>query len=90
LKNRISSSHVDEVSSAHGCRVIAFRSSNVVPLLPLGVWLWFHPTLLRELLQNYAVMTSAHLAERVSLYWDYFNPSYLLFSGGSDPMWPSA
>ncbi|RDJ94228.1 hypothetical protein B4Q13_16090, partial [Lacticaseibacillus rhamnosus] len=25
--------------------------------------------------------------ERVALYWDYFNPSYLFFSGGSDPMW---
>ena len=31
--------------------------------------------------------TSLNLAERVALYWDYFNPSYLFFSGGSDLMW---
>src|SRR5262249_13634969 len=37
--------------------------------------------------RNYHVVTSPNAAERVTLYWDYFNPSSLFFSGGADPMW---
>ncbi len=58
-----------------------------VPLLALLPWLWQHPTMLSDTFSGYAVATGPRLTERVALYWDYFNPSYLFFSGGSDPMW---
>jgi 4-amino-4-deoxy-L-arabinose transferase-like glycosyltransferase len=58
-----------------------------VALLPLVPWIWWHPDMPRNLFSGYAVKTSLDLAERVSLYWDYFNPSYLFFSGGSELMW---
>jgi hypothetical protein len=40
-----------------------------------------------DTLRAYHVVTSLNFAERVALYWDYFNPSYLFFSGASDLMW---
>lgn len=58
-----------------------------VALLPLIVWFWSHPSLLRDMFVNYGVVTSPAVAERVTLYWDYFNPSYLFFAGSADPMW---
>ena len=59
----------------------------VVPLLALVPWIWLHPDTPRDTFRGYAVSTGLRLTERVSLLWDYFNPSYLFFSGGSDPMW---
>jgi len=56
-------------------------------LVPLAPWLFFHPSLPSETFRNYLVGHGARAAERLSLYWDYFNPSYLFFSGGSNPMW---
>ena len=67
----------------HAALGVAFA----VPLLPLIPWFWFHPGMLGDTFRGYGVVTSLNLAERVELYWDYFNPSYLFFSGGSDPMW---
>jgi 4-amino-4-deoxy-L-arabinose transferase-like glycosyltransferase len=58
-----------------------------MPLLALIPWIWLHPEMPQDTLRGYAVSTSFKLAERVALYWDYFNPSYLFFSGGSDLMW---
>ena len=58
-----------------------------VPLLALIPWIWLHPDTPRDTFRGYAVSTGLNLTERVALYWDYFNPSYLFFSGGSDPMW---
>jgi uncharacterized membrane protein len=58
-----------------------------VPLLALVPWIWRHPAMPGDTFSGYAVDTRLKLTERVSLYWDYFNPSYLFFSGGSDPMW---
>jgi 4-amino-4-deoxy-L-arabinose transferase-like glycosyltransferase len=58
-----------------------------VPLLALIPWLWSHPAMPADTFSGYAVDTSLRMTERVALYWDYFNPSYLFFSGGSDPMW---
>jgi hypothetical protein len=65
---------------------VSLVAGFVVPLLPLIPWLWFHPDLPREMITNYKVGGDARLAERVEIYWDYFNPSYLFFSGGSNPM----
>lgn len=58
-----------------------------VPLLALVPWLWWNPSMPADTFTAYAVDTSSRITERVALYWDYFNPSYLFFSGGSDPMW---
>jgi 4-amino-4-deoxy-L-arabinose transferase-like glycosyltransferase len=69
---------------------VALCAGFVMPLLLLIPWLWLHPTMPREIVANYKVVTSFRLAERVSLYWDYFNPSYLFFSGGSNPMWATS
>ncbi len=66
---------------------VALGAAFAVPLLPLVPWFWLHPGMLRDTFHGYGVATGLKLAERVELYWDYFNPSYLFFSGGSDPMW---
>jgi hypothetical protein len=66
---------------------LALHAGFAVTMLPLLAWLWFHPTLLTDMFHNYQVVTALNGAERVALYWDYFNPSYLFFSGGADPMW---
>jgi hypothetical protein len=58
-----------------------------LPLSAVVPWIWAHPGMPADTLRGYAVDTSFRLAERVSLYWDYFNPSFLFFSGGSDLMW---
>ena len=58
-----------------------------LPLLPVAAWVWSHPSMPRDVFTNYHVSTSLRIAERASLYWDYFNPSYLFFSGGSNLMW---
>jgi hypothetical protein len=66
---------------------IALGAGFAAALLPLIPWLWFHPGMLREVVGDYRVSNSFRLAERVALYWDYFNPSYLFLAGGADPMW---
>lgn len=58
-----------------------------VPLLPLAVWLISNPSMPRDVFTNYRVSTDFRLVERTALYWDYFNPSYLFFSGGSNMTW---
>jgi hypothetical protein len=35
---------------------------------------------------HYKVQTSWRIAERINIYWGYLGPSYLFFSGGSNPM----
>ena len=64
--------------------VIAGCAAALLPLIP---WFWLYPGFLRELVGDYKVVSSFNLAQRVSLYWDYFNPSFLFFAGGSNPMW---
>ena len=58
-----------------------------LPLLPLAVWLAANPSMPRDVFTNYHVSTSLRLVERTTLYWNYFNPSYLFFSGGSNMTW---
>jgi 4-amino-4-deoxy-L-arabinose transferase-like glycosyltransferase len=70
-----------------------------VPLLALAPWLWTHPDMLRDTVGRYQVYDVRHLSalqgvkdflnynnvqERISVYWDYFNPAYLFFAGGSN------
>jgi 4-amino-4-deoxy-L-arabinose transferase-like glycosyltransferase len=70
-----------------------------VPLVVLVPWLWAHPEMLRETIGRYKIYDVRHLSplqgikdflgynniqERISVYWDYFNPAYLFFAGGSN------
>jgi hypothetical protein len=70
-----------------------------LPVLIALVWLGFHPEMWRDLAGRYRVYDVRHLsplqrlkdflnyanaAERVSVYWDYFNPAYWFLSGGSN------
>ena len=69
-----------------------------LPLAVLLPWLWAHPEMLRDTIGRYHVYDVRHLSplqgvkdflnynnvqERISVYWDYFNPAYLFFAGGS-------
>ena len=65
----------------------ALAAGSAIAMVPLAVFLWGYPALLSDMFLNYKPVTSPNLAERVTLYWDYFNPSFLFFSGGADPMW---
>ena len=71
----------------------------LLPLLPLFVWLRSHPGMVGSILGGYHVYDARHLSplqgareflnynniqERISVYWDYFNPAYLFFAGGSN------
>ena len=58
----------------------------MVPVLPVIPWMWFHPSLPRDMLTFYQVAGGLRLIDRVDVYWSYFNPSFLFFSGGSNPM----
>jgi 4-amino-4-deoxy-L-arabinose transferase-like glycosyltransferase len=70
-----------------------------VPLLALAPWLWTHPDMVRDTVGRYQVYDVRRLSalqgvkdflnynniqERISVYWDYFNPAYLFFAGGSN------
>jgi 4-amino-4-deoxy-L-arabinose transferase-like glycosyltransferase len=70
-----------------------------IPVLSAMVWLGFHLDMWRDIAGRYNVYDARHLSplqglkdlltynnvqERVSVYWDYFNPAYLFFSGGSN------
>lgn len=69
-------------------RVMALVTGGfALPLLPLAVWLTASPSMPRDVFTNYHVSTSLRLIERTALYWEYFNPSYLFFSGGSNMTW---
>jgi 4-amino-4-deoxy-L-arabinose transferase-like glycosyltransferase len=71
----------------------------VIPLLSVVPGMWAHPEALADTMSRYrledgrtlTLLERAGLAggfdlgQRVSLYWDYFNPSFLFFSGGANP-----
>ena len=45
-----------------------------------------NPSLPTEMFTHYKVVTGWRVVERISTYWGYLGPSYLFFSGGSNPM----
>src|SRR6185369_10371479 len=61
-----------------------------IPLLLFARSAWSNPAMLHDTLFRYKILGgsrdplfSGDLFTRVSVYWDYFNPSYLFLSGGS-------
>jgi 4-amino-4-deoxy-L-arabinose transferase-like glycosyltransferase len=65
----------------------------VAPIALVVPWLWSRPHVLADTVGRYRINRGAaagsaldfNLAERVTLYWDYFNPSFLFFAGGANP-----
>jgi 4-amino-4-deoxy-L-arabinose transferase-like glycosyltransferase len=63
-----------------------------VPLVPFLVWLLQHPSARTELLSRYqlnSVVATVHyhvLVERLSLYWNCFNPAFLFVSAEDNPV----
>jgi 4-amino-4-deoxy-L-arabinose transferase-like glycosyltransferase len=60
-----------------------------IPLAALAAALAANPEMLANTLGRYQLGNGSRAApgllERVTLYWDYFNPSFLFFAGGSNP-----
>lgn len=76
--------------------VAAFAIGLAAPAAFVAGWLAAHPIVAHELFARYGIIyderwaryvaqTSLTVSERVSLFWDYFNPSFLFFAGGSHP-----
>ena len=57
-----------------------------VPLVVIVPALFANPSLPAAMFSHYKVQTGWRIAERINIYWGYLGPSYLLFSGGSNPM----
>jgi len=78
-------SNVPQRSRAAAAATAAFA----VPAVALIIALASNPEMLSNTLSRYEVSDAAtarpDLAERLRLYWDYFNPSFLFFAGGSNP-----
>ncbi len=69
-----------------------------LPVLPLVLWLWSHPEMLSATFGRYQASNAVHLTllqsarsvlrfnnvqDKLSVYWDYFNPSFLFLTGGT-------
>lgn len=73
-----------------GARIRATTIGFAVPVLVAVVWLGLHPEMWRDIAGRYQVYDARHVApphrvkDFVSVYWDYFNPAYLFFAGGSN------
>ena len=67
---------------AYGWLVAGFAVALVV-IVPA---LLANPSLPAEMFSHYKVQTAWRIVERINIYWGYLGPSYLLFSGGSNPM----
>jgi 4-amino-4-deoxy-L-arabinose transferase-like glycosyltransferase len=73
----------------------AMLSAFAAPLLMLVWWVWREPQMLVDTLSRYRLPADAgpgagrgtgfNLSERLTVLWDYFNPSFLFFAGGSNP-----
>lgn len=76
----------------------AAAAGFLLPALPFALWHLTHPGQYAQQVRMYAIYDSgsldavqgarqlaapASLAERASVYWDYFNPSFLFFAGDS-------
>ena len=76
-----------------------FAAGFLLALLPLLFWMRSHPGFLQSIVGGYHVYDTNRMSplqgvkdllaynsvqERLSVYWDYYNPAYLFFSGGSN------
>src|SRR5207245_1544230 len=68
---------------AHRLLVAGFVAVPLVVIVPA---LFANPSLPAEMFSHYKVQTGWRIVERINIYWGYLDPSYLFFSGGSNPM----
>lgn len=86
------------VSRASPKSFFAVLGGFAAPLVLFIPWFSLHPEMLWQTLARYGlagagpagpsaatVHETTTLAEQVTLYWEYFNPSFLFFAGGSSP-----
>jgi hypothetical protein len=56
------------------------------PLIPIPVWLAYHPTVVADTLSRYRIGGTptrlSGVAGRLSMYWYFWDPTYLFLSGG--------
>jgi 4-amino-4-deoxy-L-arabinose transferase-like glycosyltransferase len=74
-------------SSANATRhALAATVGFALPVLFAIAWLPFHVDMWHDLAGRYKIYDASHLSpvQHVAVYWDYFNPAYLFFSGGSN------
>ena len=76
----------------------AAAATFAAPMMLVVLWLWRQPQMLTDTLVRYRLgggdpgsgnlvqaAANFNLVERLTVYWDYFNPSFLFFAGGSNP-----
>ena len=69
--------------------IAASAAALALPLAGLAAAVASSPAMLANTLTRYALpgggAEQPGLIDRVTLYWDYFNPSFLFFAGGANP-----
>ena len=63
--------------------VLAFAVCGI----PAVIFVALHPAMFGEVADHYKVSGASRTIQRITLFWDYFNPSYLFFAGGSNLQW---
>ena len=71
--------------SLHVCSTLVAAFACCV--MPAVIWAALNPGMISDTLIHYKVSSGSRAIERITLYWDYFNPSYLFFSGASNLLW---
>lgn len=79
--------------SLGGRALAAFGLGIALPWALATLWLVRHPQVFVQLIGRYGITTptasggerTLSLFEKLSLYWEYFSPSFLFFAGGSNP-----
>ena len=66
-------------------RVWATGLGFALPLLVLLPWLWFHWNAVGEVVARYRIHESSGVIRRLAVFWQYFDPAYLFFSGSAHP-----
>jgi 4-amino-4-deoxy-L-arabinose transferase-like glycosyltransferase len=61
-----------------------------LPLVVAIPALFANPSLPAEMFSHYKVESGLRIVDRINTYWGYLSPSYLFFSGGSNPMFTTS
>jgi hypothetical protein len=90
-----------DIEATRGARRLAaaWLLGFALPLLPLVPWLWTHPSMAGNIVQQYRVSEAPYrsafqalangesatrvLQQTIDVYWQFFDPSFLFVTGGS-------
>lgn len=73
------------IRGERGRALASVCASFAAPIAAVLLWLARHPDALQQTLNRYQQHNTEGALFRVSLYWEYFSPSFLFFAGGADP-----